>query len=56
MSHWGDLNPRPPDYESGALPTKLQWRQALEKIPAYEKFGPGTRLSAELLKQLYGRR
>ena len=27
MSHWGDLNSRPPDYESGALPTKLQWRQ-----------------------------
>jgi len=26
------------------------------KIPAYEKFGPGTRLSAGPLKQFYGRR
>ncbi len=25
MSHWRDLNPRPADYESAALPTELQW-------------------------------
>jgi hypothetical protein len=24
-SHWRDLNPRPADYESAALPTELQW-------------------------------
>ena len=26
-SHWRDLNPRPADYESAALPTELQWRR-----------------------------
>ena len=25
ISHWRDLNPRPADYESAALPTELQW-------------------------------
>ena len=25
VSHWRDLNPRPADYESAALPTELQW-------------------------------
>lgn len=25
-SHWRDLNPRPADYESAALPAELQWR------------------------------
>ena len=25
LSHWRDLNPRPADYESAALPTELQW-------------------------------
>ena len=26
-SHWGDSNSRPLDYESSALPAKLQWRR-----------------------------
>ena len=26
ISHWRDLNPRPADYKSAALPTKPQWR------------------------------
>ena len=25
ISHWRDLNPRPADYESAALPAELQW-------------------------------
>ena len=25
LSHWRDLNPRPADYESAALPPELQW-------------------------------
>ncbi len=27
-SHWGDLNSRPLDYESSAIPAKLQWQQS----------------------------
>ena len=26
-SHWGGSNSRPPDYESGAIPAKPQWRK-----------------------------
>ena len=25
-SHWRDLNPRPADYKSAALPPELQWQ------------------------------
>ena len=39
MSHWGDLNSRPPDYESGALPTKLQWRQRDHLRHSHKRIG-----------------
>ena len=39
MSHWGDLNSRPPDYESGALPTKLQWRQCDHLRQSHKRIG-----------------
>jgi len=34
-SHWRDLNPRPTDYESIALPAELQWQYYLLIIVSY---------------------
>ena len=39
MRHWGALNSRPPDYESGALPTKLQWRQCDHLRQSHKRIG-----------------
>jgi hypothetical protein len=39
------LNSRPPDYESGALPTKLQWRRNPLLAAIFRESVQGTRLS-----------
>ena len=33
------MNSRPPDYESGALPTKLQWRQRDHLRRSHKRIG-----------------
>ncbi len=33
LSHSGDLNPRPANYESAALPTELKWQKAPTPTP-----------------------
>ncbi len=32
ISHRGDLNPRPADYESAAQPAKLQWQDSQKRF------------------------
>gem|GEM_PF-2438946 len=48
MSHWGDLNSRPPDYESGALPTKLQWRQRDHPWHSHKRIGAADNAKASM--------
>jgi hypothetical protein len=48
ISHWRDLNPRPADYKSAALPPELQWRSwddisLLIKLSSYDKCPAGSK-------------
>ena len=38
-SHWGDSNSRPPDYESGAIPAKPQWRKLWAEADEHKPHG-----------------
>ena len=38
-SHWGGSNSRPPDYESGAIPAKPQWRKPLAATDGHKPHG-----------------
>ncbi len=42
-SHWRDLNPRPADYESAALPAELQWHADRDERRAPIMMAPGER-------------
>ena len=51
-SHWGDSNSRPPDYESGALPTKPQWHEHWETCPQNNLFDSKERIYEKLLQEV----
>ncbi len=38
-SHWGGSNSRPPDYESGAIPAKPQWRKPWAATDGHKPHG-----------------
>ena len=38
-SHWGGSNSRPPDYESGAIPAKPQWRKPWAAADGHKPHG-----------------
>ena len=38
-SHWGGSNSRPPDYESGAIPAKPQWREPWAATDGHKPHG-----------------
>jgi hypothetical protein len=47
-SHWRDLNPRPADYESAALPTELQWRNRTDERNRPIMVAPARRRTARV--------